>query len=175
MGESAKKHLEELLESFDTAMLITRSGEKVHARPMALQKVEGPSTLWFVGSDNSPKAEEIEQDSRVSCTFQGKMKFIALSGTARLVKDRAKIEELWKPDWKVWFPDGKDDPKIALLEVTVTDAEFWDNAGTKGIAYVFEAAKSLLKGEQPKPVAGAHARIKDEGAGPVSTSTAGKA
>ena len=159
MGESTKEHLKELLTSFDTAMLITRDGDQDHARPMAVAGVDGANVLWFVTSQWSPKVEEIEQDRRVSVTFQSSKRFVALSGMAQLVKEQAKIDELWKSEWKVWFPDGKDDPKISLIRVTVTYAEFWDNAGTNGIKYAFEAAKAVLKGEEPKPVPGVHGRI----------------
>lgn len=170
MGESSKAHLKELLESFDNAMLITRAGEQMHARPMAIAEVEGANTIWFVTSEWSPKSEEIRADERVSVTFQSATRFVALSGVGRLVDDKSKIDQLWKPSWKPWFPDGKDDPKITLIQVTVTDAEFWDNAGTKGIRYAFEAAKAVLAGDTPKPVEGQHGRL-DPSHGSVPAST----
>ena len=161
MGEISKtKHLHDLLESFDTAMLLTRDGDQNHARPMAIAEIEGESTLWFVTSNDSPKAEEIRSDTRVSVTLQSDRKFVALSGTSALVRDRARIDALWKEAWKVWFPKGKEDPSIALIKVNVEDAEFWDNAGGKGIRYAFEAAKALIVGERPDPVPGAHGRVK---------------
>lgn len=168
MGESSKAHLKELLASFDTAMLITRHGEDNHARPMGVAGVEGANTLWFVTSETSPKSIEIAQDSRVSVTFQGPLEFVALSGRASLVQDRNKIEELWRTSWKAWFPDGKDDPKITLIRVTVTDAEFWDTAGTKGIRYAFEVAKAVLTGTTPEVAPGQHGRVVTTGAAPVS-------
>ena len=161
MGEISKtRHLNELLESFDTAMLLTRDGDENHARPMAIAAIEGGNTLWFVTSNESPKAEEIRSDRRVSVTLQSNRRFVALSGTSTLVRDRTRIEALWKDAWKVWFPKGKEDPSIALIKVNVEDAEFWDNAGGKGIRYVFEAAKALMSGERPDPVPGAHGRVK---------------
>jgi general stress protein 26 len=168
MGESTKKHLQELLQSFDTAMLITHHGEEEHARPMAVAGVEGMNTLWFVTSLDTPKSEEIRRDPRVSATFQGDRRFVALSGRAELVTDRAKIEKLWKPTWRVWFPKGKNEPSLGLIRVTVTDAEFWDNAGTKGIRYAFEAAKALLTREGPPIVEGQHGRVKSPDGEPIS-------
>src|SRR5215204_5711695 len=135
MGQSTKQHLQDLLESFDAAMLITHHGDREHARPMAVAGVEGANTLWFATSEWSPKSDEIRRDARVSATFQSDKRYVALSGRGELVSDRAKINELWKPTWKVWFPNGKDDPSLVLIRVTVEDAEFWDNAGTKGIRY----------------------------------------
>lgn len=155
-----EKHLHELLESFDTAMLITRHHDGNHARPMAVAAVEGSHCLWFVTSVDSPKAAELRDDPRVSATFQSSRRFVALSGNAEIVRDRAKIHALWKETWKVWFPNGKDDPSIALIRVNVDDAELWDNAGAKGVKYVFQAVKSVLAGTRPTPPEGQHARIK---------------
>ncbi|MBX3232146.1 MAG: pyridoxamine 5'-phosphate oxidase family protein [Labilithrix sp.] len=170
MGESSKAHLKELLESFDDAMLITRHGEEMHARPMAVADVEGANTLWFVTSTGAPKSDEIRLDSRVSVTFQSSTRFVALSGRGVLVHDKAKIDQLWKPSWKAWFPNGKDDPSIALIQVTVTDAELWDNAGLKGIRYAFEVAKAALTGTTPDVDAAQHARVKPtNGDAPVSS------
>jgi general stress protein 26 len=174
MNENPKEHLKELLESFDTAMLITRCGELEHARPMAVAKVEthgDVTTIWFVTSRDAPKSDEIRNDSRVSATFQSGSRYVALSGTAELAADPAKIKELWKPTWKVWFPEGKDDPKLELIKVNVTDAEFWDNAGTKGIRYVFEAAKALMRHKTPEPMAGLHGRVKQSGETPAPEAT----
>lgn len=165
MAENTKKHLQELLETFDTAMFITHHGDGQHARPMAVAGVEGVNTLWFVTSLDAPKSDEIRRDARVSITFQSERRFVALSGQAELVGDRTKIHELWKPAWKVWFPLGKDDPSLSLIRVTVTDAEFWDNAGARGLRYVFEAAKALIAKEKPATAEGQHGRVVRTGAG----------
>ncbi len=160
MAMTARHHLHQLLESFDTSMLITHAGEKLHARPMAVAAVEGERTLWFVTSTSSPKSSEIREDTRVSATFQSQARFVALSGRARLVEDREKIAQLWQPAWKVWFPNGKDDPSIALIRVDVSDAEFWDNAGAKGVRYALEAAKAFFTHDTPRPDSEQHGRVK---------------
>ncbi len=168
MAES-QEHLKDLLEWFDTAMFITHHGERQHARPMTIAAVEGANTLWFATSQDAPKSDEIRSDARASVTMQSPKRYVALSGVATLVEDRAKIHQLWKPTWKAWFPNGKDDPKLVLIRLTVTDAEFWDNAGAKGIRYAFEVAKAMVKGEQPASVAAQHARVQaGDGGEPVS-------
>ncbi len=174
MTENTKQHLKELLESFDTAMLITRAGELDHARPMTVAQIESTSasdpsvgtTIWFVTRQDAPKSEEIQKDARVSATFQADRRFVALSGHAELVTDHAKVRELWRPGWKVWFPDGKDDPHLVLIKVQVTDAEFWDNAGAKRIRFAFEAARALFTKKRAELVSGQHGRVK-EGATPM--------
>lgn len=164
MGESAntnKRHLHELLESFDTTLFVTRHGDELHARPMAVAAVEGTNCLWLVTSIDSQKVVEIRRDPRVSATFQSDDgRYVALSGSAELVTDRAKIQTLWKERWRAWFPQGKDDPSLALIRVSVDDAEFWDDAGAKGVRHVFEQVKAIASRERPAPLSGEHGRVK---------------
>lgn len=159
MAETTEKHLKKLLESFDTAMLITRHDDFDHARPMTVAGVDGASTIWFATTEDAPKSAEIRRDARAAATFQSRKRWVAVSGIAELVKDREKVHQLWKPSWKVWFPKGKDDPSIVLIRLTVTDAEFWDNGGAKGIRYVLEALKALFSRRKPSMAEGQHARI----------------
>jgi general stress protein 26 len=44
--------------------------------------------------------------------------------------------------FKAWFPAGEDDPNIAILKVTVTEAEYWEASSSKlvfGIEYLAAA------------------------------------
>lgn len=147
--EDTKKQLLEIVRDFEYAMLVTVSGRDLHGRPMAIAGVEEDGDLYFSSHIDSTKIEEIERDPNVAVTMQAKMKFASLYGSARVVNDRALIERMWKPDWKVWFPEGKNDPSLCLIRVTATHGEYWDNTGAKGIKYVVEAAKALVKKSTP--------------------------
>lgn len=161
MTEAEKRaHLREVVADFDTAMLVTRTKQgEVRARPLALAKPdEGPEALedvledgllYFPTSLASPKIEEIAGDARVAVTMQDKRRFVSISGTARIVSDRGLVDRLWSESWKVWFPRGKDDPELCVLEVVPTAAEYWDNKGGTGLAYLFEAAKAYVQGTTP--------------------------
>lgn len=150
-----KQKLAELLETFDVGFLVSHAkggadGPHYHGRPMALAHKDDNGDLWFVTGIDSAKAKEIHGDPRVLVTFQSTMRFVALTGTASIVRDKAKVDEVWSAGMKVWFPDGKDDPNIALLKVDAEEAEYWDNSGTKGLKYLFEAAKALITGSTPE-------------------------
>lgn len=55
--------------------------------------------------------------------------FVSVSGTAGVVRNAEKIEQLWSEDQKLWFPQGKRDPELALLCVQTEKAEYWDAPG----------------------------------------------
>jgi general stress protein 26 len=150
MATQPDTKLRELLDEFGVGMLVTRTADgSLRARPMALAEAEPDGTLWFATDRHSGKMDELDRDGHVVVTMQSKTKFVSLSGTARAVDDRAKLSQLWKVEWKVWFPGGKDDPNITLLRVDGTAGEYWDNSGASGLKYLIEAGKALLSGERP--------------------------
>lgn len=150
MSNSTVQKLHELLEDFGVGMLVTRTeGDGMRGRPMALAQTEPDGTLWFFTNRNSGKIDEIEKDSHVAVTMQSNTKFVSLSGRASPIADRDKIASLWRTEWKVWFPGGKEDAGIILLRIEVAFGEYWDNSGISGIKYLIEAGKALMTGSRP--------------------------
>lgn len=127
------KQLGELIKDVRIAMLTTVAADgAVVSRPLATQEVEFDGDLWFATGRDSGKVEEIAANPRVGVAYANPSKntFVSVSGTASVVTDRAKIEELWSPAMKIFFPEGKDDPNIVLIRVNAETAEYWDGPGT---------------------------------------------
>ncbi|HEY8599070.1 MAG TPA: pyridoxamine 5'-phosphate oxidase family protein [Thermomicrobiales bacterium] len=148
--EEGRKKIGELIKDIQFAMLTTVEPDgTIRSRPMATQKQEFDGDLWFFTGASSPKVSEIRADSEVNVSFADPANnaYVSVSGTAQLVRDRRKIEELWNPILKAWFPDGLDDPDLALLKVTATQAEYWDSPNGK-VVQALGFAKALLTGKQ---------------------------
>jgi general stress protein 26 len=150
MATEANEKLRDLLEDFDSAMLVTRTAVgELRSRPMAVADLEEGGTLWFVTERHSGKLGKIARDGHVNVAMQSRMKFVSISGTAVAVDDPRKVAEVWNEAWKVWFPGRKDDPTLTLLKVHVERGEYWDNSGMGGIKYLIEAGKAYLSGTKP--------------------------
>jgi general stress protein 26 len=152
LSETEKRQrLRELVLRFDTAMLVTRTDDGgMRARPLSIvDSGDDGSELYFSTAIESPKIHELEADPHVNVVMQDSRRFVSLSGTARILDDRALIDRLWSQAWKVWFPKGKDDPSLRLLAVEPVEAAYWDMSGARGIRYAFEMAKAYLKGTRP--------------------------
>jgi general stress protein 26 len=146
-AEESTRHFVELVEGFETAMLVTRTSDgQLRARPLSVAAVDPDGVVYFSTNVESPKADEIEADARVVVTFQKAKKYASLSGTAHLSRERTLVERLWKEDWKVWFPAGPRDPSLAIVIVRPTAAEYWDQTGIAGMKYAFRALKAYLTG-----------------------------
>jgi general stress protein 26 len=131
-AESIEK-LKTLINDIDFAMMTTINGGHLRSRPMSTQEYEGDETLWFFTSDETHKVDEIEADNRVNLGYSrpDDNVYVSISGRAAVIKDRQKMEELWNPILKAWFPEGLDDPTLCLLKVTIEEAEYWDSPNSK--------------------------------------------
>lgn len=146
--ESIEK-LKTLTEGIDFCMLTTINGGQLRSRPMSTQEFGSDGELWFFTSDQTHKVDEIEADDRVNAAYSkpNDNVYVSVSGRGAIVKDRQKIEELWNPILKAWFPDGLDDPTLCLLKVSVEEAEYWDSPNSK-IVQLVGFVKALVTGQQ---------------------------
>jgi general stress protein 26 len=138
-----------MLEDIDFCMLTTVDGGHLRSRPMSTQKAEFDGDIWFFTSDQTHKIDEIRKDNRV-CVAYSKPDddtYVSVSGTAEIVKDRSKMEELWSPILKAWFPEGLDDPSLCLMKVTAEQAEYWDSPSGKLVQLV-GFVKAIATGTQ---------------------------
>ena len=158
---SDREHAKSIMCGFDTAMLVSKSEKnQLRARPMAIAKHLEGGDVWFVTNRDSSKVDEILDSPEIAVTCQSNNQFVSLSGRAKMVEDRVLIDKLWSEAWKVWFPEGKEDPRIVLICFTPEEVEFWDNAGANGLRYLFKAGVAYLQGETPAIDHGIHAKLK---------------
>lgn len=152
--------LGELIQDIRMAMLTTVDAEgNLRSRPMATQNEKFTGELWFFTKSNSPKAKEIEAEQKVNLVYSEPKRslYVSVSGSASIVRDKQKMKELWSPLYKAWFPEGLDDPSIALLNVVVDQAEYWDSPDSKVVQLV-GFAKAILTGKAYKGL-GDHAKF----------------
>lgn len=148
----------DLIRDTKIAMLTTHSGEGLRSRPMATQESELHGNLWFLSRQESGNVNEIEHGSSVNLTYVNSEAhtYVSLSGRAELSKDRATIHELWKPMHAAWFPQGKDDPEIMAIKVTVEEAEYWD-APSNALVRTYQLMKAVVSGGESK--VGEHEKV----------------
>ena len=131
-----------------TMMTTHEPNGDLHIRPMGTLEMDPDGTMWFLAYDDSNKVREIGQDNHVALGFSdpSSQTYVSLSGRAEVTKDKAKINELWDDTLKTWFPNGKDDPRICLINVKAHAGEYWDRPGGK-MMLLFEVAKGVLTGQ----------------------------
>lgn len=148
-GKWDLKKLRKLIKGARVAMLTTVAPDgTLRSRPMATLKAPFEGDVWFFTRATTPKADEIRENDRVNVSFSDgdDNRYLSISGTASLVRDKDRLEQLWSGRLKNWFPDGKKDPDLALLRVRVDRAEYWDKK-TAVMIHLAGLVKSSLGGD----------------------------
>ena len=151
--------LHELIREIKTAMLVTRRPDgHLVSRPMAVQEKKAPGAdFWFVALRDSAKLDEVRGDPHVNLSFykDRTREWISVSGTAFVTDDRARIHQLYMPDWKAWFDDQgdprhgtPDDPRMILIGVRAESAHFMTVDKPQAVV-LFEIVKGMATGDFP--------------------------
>jgi general stress protein 26 len=126
-----------LVRQMKIAMLTTIEPDgSLRSRPLETVEVDREGRLWFFTQASSPKSAEIEaHDHQVNLSYADPRDedFASISGTARVVRDADKMRALWASRLARWFPRGLDDPDLALLEVRIDKAEYWDEPRNENV------------------------------------------
>ena len=158
---NARELLWELVKDIQFAMFTTRADGRLRSRPMTTQnsEVDERASLWFFMSRGSEAVNDIGADPVVNVAYAdpGRDAYVSVSGKAAVVDDRARKEQLWSKLAEAWFPDGADDPDLALVEVRIEDAEYWDVKESK-VTQLFKMARAAVVSDPPSGM-GEHGEV----------------
>jgi general stress protein 26 len=160
---ASRELLWDLIKDIKFAMFTTRhSNGHLHARPMTTQnkRMDEDDSLWFFMSRSSEPVADIEADPGVNVVYAdpGADSYVSVSGTARVVENAAKKEKLWNKFNEAWFPGGASDPDLALVQVQITHANYWDVKSSK-LVQLFAMAKAAVTGRPPRNL-GTHGEVR---------------
>ena len=121
--------LHDKIKGIKIAMLTLIDGSnKLRSIPVTTMQTECEGNIWFFAQLDSEKTEHIVNKSiTVTYTDSYNEIYVSIAGKAEIVTDRAKINELWKPNLDEWAPGGLNNPSLVLIKVNMEEAEYWDN------------------------------------------------
>jgi general stress protein 26 len=138
----------DLVEEIKFAMLTTEESDgSLRSRPMSTLQMDSNGDLWFFTALSSPKVEDCVQHRDVNLSYMDadKQRYLSLSGSAQVVRDKEKMKQLWTAWVQPWFPQGVDDPDLVLLKVSIAHAEYWDAPGSVA-KRLYGLAKAMVTG-----------------------------
>ena len=159
---ASRDKLWKMIKDIRFAMFTTRHGNgHLHARPMTTQNkaLESDDSLWFFMSKSGDPVDDLKADPMVNVVYAdpGSDTYVSVSGTAAVLEDAAKKQQLWNKAAEAWFPSGPADPDLALVQVQIIHANYWDVKESK-LVQLFAMAKSVVTGRQP--TLGEHAEVR---------------
>lgn len=124
--------LAELVDGIDVAMMTTHAEDgSMVSRPLQVLKFDAGGEFVFFTAIDSFKVAQLDEHADVNLAFADprRHRYVSVRGSARVDRERATVEELWSLPQRVFFPQGKDDPHLAVLRVRVRDAAYWEPIG----------------------------------------------
>ena len=154
-SSDSREHLWKLVKDIKFAMFTTRHGSNghLHSRPMTTQNTSlgADESLWFFMSKKGGPVDDLKADPIVNLVYAdpGADTWVSVSGTAAMIEDPAKKKQLWNKMTEAWFPGGPGDPDLALVQVQIVHANYWDVKESQ-IVQLYEMAKAVVTGKPPK-------------------------
>jgi general stress protein 26 len=162
--QETRAHLWSLIKDIRFAMFTARDPAHghLHSRPMTTQNstLDEDSSLWFFMSRKSDPVANLLQDPIVNVTYAdpSKDRYVSVSGNAVVVDNLAKKEQLWSKLAGAWFPLGAGDPDLALVQVHIAHADYWDVKESKFVQ-LLKMATAAATGKPPSRL-GEHGEVR---------------
>lgn len=138
-------------------VMLGLDAEKGASRPMTVQMEEARGPLWFFTAKESSLVQGMSVPNRATATFMAKggELFATIEGPIVLDDEKTHIDRLWNRHVTVWYPEGKNDPHLALLRLEPANVHIWSND-----ASVVSGFKVLLGADPHKEHVGSEARVR---------------
>ncbi len=125
----------EIMRDIDFTMLTTVSEDGgLAARPMSNNRdVDFDGDSYFFALAETQVVGDIARNPKVGMSLHGDSSlqgkppvFVAVAGTAELIRDKAALDQHWNKDLERWFEQGTDTPGLTLIKVHAEHVHYWD-------------------------------------------------
>jgi len=119
-----------------------------HFQPMTAFVEKETNTLWFFTRDDTDLAQAVASGSDAAFIFLDRKLQACIDGRLSRAHDRERIDRYWNAHVAAWYPEGKDDPRLTLLRLDVSEAAVWITEGGL-LKYALEVAKANTSKSTP--------------------------
>jgi general stress protein 26 len=88
-------------------------------------------TSYYFTYEKTRTVSDIQRNPNVALGFSSEAGlfaegiYVAVEGTAELIRDKAVFHQHWTSDLDKWFENGVDTPGIVLIKVKANRATYW--------------------------------------------------
>jgi general stress protein 26 len=124
---AATRPLAEVLSDVRIAMVMTSIDGVWSSRPLTCLEVDHSVLRFLVDATTDWVADLLRAEATVHVTFSDPKEnsYVSLNGTSFVSADPAEVERLWTAPAAAFFT-GPDDPNVRVLQIDVTDGQWWD-------------------------------------------------
>ncbi len=150
MSETDLDRVWEIMEDVSICMVTTHAGGRMRSRPMHAIPDRDENAIYFITDTRGAKDDEIAATPDVCLAFAdiGDNTYLSITGSAGMVRDPAKAEDLWSTEAQAWWPRGPHEPAVRVLQVDPEQAEYWDTRGNS-ITVALKLMAARMSGKRP--------------------------
>ena len=106
----------DIIEKVGVCMLTTQAAGRLRSRPIEARPDRKAGLIFAVTDVHSAKQDEIEAVPDIGLVFiDAKARaYLSIAARARVMRDIAKIAQVWIKSDAVWWPGGPSDPNVCL-------------------------------------------------------------
>lgn len=150
------RSLAERIEGSRTCMMTMHDAQgQLSSQPMTVIEMDVNGCLWMLISQRGHTARMAPADNgtgmdtvNLSFSDESHSTFTSVTAHATLSHDPQRKQDLWSVMARPWFPQGVEDPDLAVLKLEPIKAEIWDGPDSTVLRMLAMAA-SVVAG---KPV-----------------------
>lgn len=144
-----KEQLFDQIEKVSAGMLGVQ-GSDMHMQPMSPHLDRETGHIHFFTSNDTDLVKAIGAGARAHFCIVGKNHdyHACLAGTLTQNRSDAIIDRFWSPGVAAWFPEGRSDPKLTVITLSVQSAGVWASTDST-LLFGWEMAKALTTSSTP--------------------------
>lgn len=143
-----KKQLWDEIE-YVRAVMLGMPGAGMHMQPMAPMASREENSIWFFTKTDTELVQKAGSGKAHLCLVSDDQDYHAcLSGTLKVNKSKEHIDRYWSSVVSAWFDEGKDDPKLTMVQFTPDDAAIWASSDS-ALRFGWEIAKANMTDDDP--------------------------
>ena len=141
---SERRRVRGLIQRAGVAMLTTIDEHSAPiSRPMLPLFLDNDPCIYLLTHQNSRKVSQIIARPQVGLTMSSIACYLVVTGTAAAMRDPKLIRQLWRPTYRAWFPDGKNDHEAIAICVSVGRVDYWEPPRSRLIR-IAQAVKAVI-------------------------------
>src|SRR4029450_3440175 len=139
-----RQRVRALIERASVAMLINVDERGAHTgRPMLPLFLQNDPHMYFLTHQSSRKVTQLTARPQVGLTIVSANCYIVMAGSVHISPESELIRRLWRPTYRAWFPEGKDDREATAIRVAVGRIGYWERP-TSRVVRLVQAVRAVL-------------------------------
>jgi general stress protein 26 len=144
------RSLAERLEGSRTTMMTMQDAQgQLSSQPMTVIEMDANGCLWMLVSQSGHTARMAPSGAgmdtvNLSFSDESRSTFTSVTAHATLSHDSQRKEDLWSVMARPWFPQGVEDPDLAVLKLEPIKAEIWDGPDSSVLRMLAMAASVVV-------------------------------